>query len=65
MKKKSKYLPPYEELMEKGKMPGAGLDILRITKRGIPREKNFYADELSKAELINHNVQFKIQPHAK
>jgi ribonuclease HI len=31
----------------------------------IPREKNFYADELSKAELINHNVQFKIQPHAK
>lgn len=29
----------------------------------IPREQNFYADELSKAELIKHNVQFKIQPH--
>jgi|SRR5690606_7048816 len=28
----------------------------------IRREQNSYADELSKAELINHNVQFKIQP---
>lgn len=28
----------------------------------IPREKNFLADELSKAEMIKNKVQFKIQP---
>lgn len=28
----------------------------------IPREENFYADELSKAELINNKVEFRIQP---
>jgi ribonuclease HI len=31
----------------------------------IPRDENHYADELSKAELINHNVQFRIQPLSK
>ena len=35
---------------------------LRITGILIRREQNKYADELSKAELINHNVTFKIQP---
>lgn len=28
----------------------------------IRREQNGYADELSKRELINHNVEFRIQP---
>ena len=28
----------------------------------IPREYNKYADELSKAELVKNNVEFKIQP---
>lgn len=35
---------------------------MTITGIWIRREQNSYADELSKAELINHNVNFKIQP---
>ncbi len=35
---------------------------VKITGIWIPRTQNQYADELSKAELINNNVQFKIQP---
>lgn len=35
---------------------------IKINGIWIPREQNKYADELSKAELVNHNVQFKIQP---
>jgi ribonuclease HI len=34
----------------------------KITGVWINRDRNGYADELSKAELINHNVQFRIQP---
>jgi ribonuclease HI len=35
---------------------------IKITGIWIHREQNKYADELSKAELINNNVQFQIQP---
>jgi ribonuclease HI len=35
---------------------------MKINGIWIRREQNTYADELSKRELINHNVQFKIQP---
>lgn len=35
---------------------------LSFVLQWIPRTQNSYADELSKSELINHNVQFKIQP---
>lgn len=34
----------------------------RINGIWIRREQNGYADELSKAELINNNVEFRIQP---
>jgi len=33
-----------------------------LTGKWIPREKNFLADELSKAELIKAGVTFRIQP---
>lgn len=35
---------------------------LSFTLQWIPRTQNSYADELSKAELINNNVEFRIQP---
>lgn len=53
------YFPYAKRCIEK-------LNILRsfckVNGIWIRREQNGYADELSKAELINHNVQFKIQP---
>ena len=36
----------------------------RIEGRWIPREQNFIADELSKRELVNAGVRFRIQPEA-
>jgi len=35
----------------------------KIRCEWIPREENGIADELSKAELIKRNVEFKIQPN--
>ena len=35
-----------------------------IRGQWIPREENYLADELSKAELIKRGVEFKIQPEA-
>lgn len=35
---------------------------LSFTLQWIPRGQNHYADELSKAQLIKHHVEFKIQP---
>lgn len=35
---------------------------LSFTLQWVPREQNHYADELSKAQLIDNGVEFRIQP---
>lgn len=35
---------------------------IRLSFQWIPRGQNGYADELSKRELINNGIEFKIQP---
>lgn len=54
------YMPVYIRCKEK-------LQKLRDRKINVvlnwhKRERNFYADELSKQELVKNNVQFRIQP---
>ena len=37
----------------------------KVDLQWIPREENDIADELSKAELLKANIEFRIQPEAK
>ena len=52
------YVPYAVRCLEKLKHFKQGMIFLKW----IPREQNGPADELSKAELIIHNVEFRIQP---
>ena len=54
------YMPYAKRCIEKLQQLRAANN--RINGIWIRREQNGYADELSKAELVNRNIKFKIQP---
>lgn len=59
--KGGRYLPYAKRCMQKLHFLKTELQM-KITGSWIGRDFNSYADELSKAELLKNNVQFRIQP---